>query len=133
MRMPRTEEIVSGCGLSMGIWLFILSPLKIPLTRPWISAVAIFGSLAICIFIVMKLRDGQRKYRAAHEATVTGPDDDGFITVACPGLGCEGSISLKPPKEEDIFVRCPRCSLTLGVGQNARGRVVGYSTWRVQP
>lgn len=128
MRFPRSGEVFLGVSMSIVVWFFILSPLKIQWPLHWMPGMAVLATSAISILLAMKMNDVQRKSRTVREAAVADPDEAGFVTVSCPGVGCEGSVSVRPPKEEDLYVRCPRCGMALGVGLDSRGRVVGYAS-----
>lgn len=125
-RMPTTDEIFMGLGLTFVLNIMVINPLmKERWTEDWQMPVVLFISAFMGIFSAMKLRDGQRSNATEKVAKIEISGD--WVRVHCTRTACTGEIIVKPIADVDTCFMCPVCRQELRAGKNSRGEFVAYS------
>jgi hypothetical protein len=131
MRLPTLKELVLGGGLSIAVGFLVITPLiKGRWTGHWQMPLAATAATVAAVMLVMKLEDRKKK-RSVYATAKIRQDEDGFVSVECTGIGCDGRVSIRPVKGEDVLVRCPRCAVILAVGRDPDGNVMAYSPSKI--
>ncbi len=123
-RMPTTDEIFMGLGLTLGFNVFINWLMK-DWAYSWQMPVVMLVSSVMCVFSAMKLRDWQRKNATEKVAKIEV--NGSWVRVHCTRELCYGEIIVKPIPDVDICFMCPKCRQELRVGRNSRNEVMAYA------
>jgi hypothetical protein len=123
-RMPTTDEIFMGLGLTLGFNVFINWLMK-DWAYSWQMPVVMLVSSVMCVFSAMKIRDGHRKAATDKVARIEVTGD--WTRVHCTRDACTGEVIVKPISDVDVCFMCPICRQELRVGKSSGNKVMAYA------